>query len=345
MIFKVTASDLFYTPPSADGLCKAEETVTNICRERIITAYNGRPTLGHIVSAWLDAELEKMHTTGTGFRFLILHDIAQCSREAGYPIIALGNFSGSWIAYLLGVTEKGPLPCYTPEIVWGTDTNPITPDCTIGIAPPVRPLLQKYLDAQHGYIECDRDMFRRISLADSNTCEQLGTLTQKTGQYPSICDLDDAVYSRVANDIAAEFLNENKEAISLVIEALQTESWGFRSLLRLYAFTKSKFKKETYLTNLNAPDFFVSKEELFFCLKHHNVPTDIALEFVKEGIWARGSKRAKYTALLELYEIPKNIKYYFTNVNNLWMMSSCATRLLHKCYLAWYQEHYPDAFM
>jgi len=119
MFFKVTTGDIFYTIPASEGLREAEDTVANLCREQMITYDNEA-----IVSAWLDAELEKMRATGTGFHFLILRDIAQCSQEAGYPIVALGNLSGSLIAYLLGITEMDPFEYYTPEMVWGSDANP-----------------------------------------------------------------------------------------------------------------------------------------------------------------------------------------------------------------------------
>ena len=137
MIFKVTPRDVFFTVPTPEELQKAEETVANLCHERIMAIYKDNDASRQKVSVWLVAELEKMRAAGTGFHFLILHDIAQCSQEAGYPIVALGNLSGSLIAYLLGITEMDPFEYYTPEMVWGSDANPITPDCTIGFAPKV----------------------------------------------------------------------------------------------------------------------------------------------------------------------------------------------------------------
>ena len=74
----------------------------------------------------------------------------------------------------------------------------------------------------------------------------------------------------------------------------------------------------------------------------HNVPADIVLDIVKKGIWAQGEKRQTYLKTLKSYNVPKSIEGYFSNVTHLWTLSSCIDRLLHKCYIAWYQENYPE---
>ncbi len=342
MIFKVTPCDVFFTVPTPEELQKAEETVANLCHERIMAIYKDNDATRQKVSVWLDAELEKMRATDTGFHFLILRDIALCSREAGYPIIALGALSGSVISYLLGVTEMDPFEYYTPEIVWGLDTNLITPDCTIGIAPQVRPLIQKYLDNQHGLVPCNKELFRQISLVDANTCEQLGVLAQGTEKNPTVGDIDNAICLRAANDILEEFSKENGTSIPLVEEFNQPENWNLHSLLRLYAFTKGEFNNGDSLMNLNAQEFFVTREEFYHCLVRYNVPAEIALEIVKKGVWATGVKREKYNAILESCQVPEFVKVYYATVQHLWTMASCVGRVLHKCYLAWYQENYSE---
>ena len=111
----------------------------------------------------------------------------------------------------------------TPEIVWGLDTNPITPDCTIGIAPQVRPLLQKHLDAQHGFTACDKELFRKISLVDVNTCEQLGVLAQRTDKTPTVDDINHAICLQAAKDILEEFSRETGISVE---ECKHPENWS-----------------------------------------------------------------------------------------------------------------------
>jgi len=344
MIFKVTTSDIFYTIPSSEELREAEEIVANLCRERIITAYNGKAAIEKQMFDRFDAELEKMRATKTAFTFLILREIAILSRSEGYPIIALGNLSGSVISYLLGITELDPFEFYTPEIVWGTDTKPLALDFTIGIASQVRPLLPKRLDVHYGFVSCDKELFRQISLVDVKSCEQLGTLAQTTGKNPSVCDFDSTTYFRAAKAIIDEFSKVTGFLAPLSKETTNLENWDFNLLLRLYAFTTAEFSNENFTLNLTNQNIFVTREEFFNNLVHHNVPNDIALDIVKKGVGAVGDKREKYVELLESYHVPESIKNYFTKVTHLWTAASCVGRALHKCYIAWYQENYPEIF-
>lgn len=333
MIFKVTPNEVFYTIPTSEELVKAEEKVVNLCWECLSTIWKEDAATHQKVSAWLEEELAKMRATGSAFHFLILRDIAICSREAAYPIIALGNLSGSVISFLLRITETEPVEYYTPEIVFGSDANPVTPDCTIGIAPQVRPLLQKYLDDRHGFIECNKELFRQLSLVDVDTCTKLGALLQGTQKTPTLCDIDYKVCHRVANDILVEFSKEHRVSGVLVEEFNQPAHWNLNSLLRLYAFTKAEFNNGNDLKKLNASGFFVTREEFYHCLVQYNVPAEIALDIVKGGVWSTGTKREKYIATLESYRVPEFVKDYFSQVQNLWTMASCVDRVLHKCYL------------
>lgn len=333
MVFKVTPRDIFYTIPSPAELRKAEENVENLCREHLSAAFKEDAATHQKVSAWLEEELAKMRATGSAFHFLILRDIAICSREAAYPIIALGNLSGSVISFLLRITEMEPVEYYTPEIVFGSDANPITPDCTIGIAPQVRPLLQKYLDDRHGFIECNKELFRKLSLVDVDTCTRLGALLQGTQKNPTLCDIDYKVCHRVAHDILVEFSKEHGISGVLVEEFNQPARWNLNSLLRLYAFTKAEFNNGNDLKKLNVLGFFVTREEFYHCLVQYNVPAEIALDIVKGGVWSTGTKREKYIAILESYRVPEFVKDYFSQVQNLWTIASCVDRVLHKCYL------------
>lgn len=334
MIFRVTPSEIFYTIPTLEELVKAEEKVANLCRERLSAIWKEDAATHQKVSAWLEEELAKMRATRSAFHFLILRDIAICSREAAYPIVALGNLSGSVISFLLRVTEMAPFEYYTPEIVFGSDANPVTPDCTIGIAPQIRPLLQKYLDDRHGFAECNKELFRQLSLVDVDTCTRLGALLQGTHKNPTLCDIDYQICHRVANDILVEFFKEHGISGVFVEELNQPARWNLNSLLRLYAFTKAEFINGNNLKKLNASEFFVTREEFYHCLVQHDVPAETALDIVKGGVWSTGTKREKYIAILESYRVPEFVKDYFSKVQNLWAMASCVDRVLHKCYLA-----------
>ena len=333
MIFKVTPNEIFFTIPTSEELRKAEDKVADLCRERLSTIWKEDNTTRQKVSAWLDIELEKMRATGTAFHFLMLCEIVTYSREKGYPVVALGELSGAVISYLLSITGMIPFEYYTPEIVWGLDANPISPDCTIGIAPQVRPLLQKHLDSCYGFANCNREMFRQIPLVDLDICAQLGVLLQDIKKYPTVGDIDYIVCCHVAMDILTAFAKERGLDIPSIEEFCQSKTWDLHTLSRLYAFTMGGFNDGSNLANLDDPKFFVTREEFYHYLLQYNIPVNVALEIIKNGVWATGSKRQKYTASLESYQVPEFVINYYSQVCNLWTMASCVDRVLHKCYL------------
>ena len=333
MIFKVTPNEIFFTIPTLEELLKAEDKVAHLCRERLSTIWKEDPMTRQKVSAWLNIELERMRATRTAFHFLMLCEIVSYSREKGYPVVALGKLSGSVISYLLSITGRAPFEYYTPETVWGLDANPISPDCTIGIAPQVRPLLQKHLDSCYGFTDCNREMFRQIPLVDLDICVQLGVLLQDIKKYPTVGDIDHIVCFHVAMDILTEFAKEHGLDVSTIEEFCRSKTWDLHALSRLYAFTMGGFNDGSNLACLDDPKFFVTREEFYHYLLQYNIPVDVALEITKNGVWATGSKRQKYNATLVSYHVPEFVMNYYSQVYNLWTMASCVDRVLHKCYL------------
>ena len=356
MIFKLTLNsnepvvgDVFYTVPTTEEIQKAEKIVIDLCNERITEVYKeSGQEIQRIIKDCLNNEIEKMCATETAYYFLVLKEIAELTQEEGYPIKTLGNLSGSIISYLLGITEYEPLSVgvenYLPELTWGTDTNITIPDFTLGIAPQIRPLIHERLDVKYSGVECDTNIFKQISLINVKTCEVLGALSKETGQRPFISDFDSAVYQRVVRNIIDNCLEEDSVKALLYEEIKQITSWDFHSVLRLYAYTLDSFNHTKSILNLNNKDFFVTRDEFFNNLTRHNVPTDIALDIVKKGVRSTGAKREKYVKELEKYNVPEYIKNYFSDVTHLWVSTDCVGRLLHMCYMAWYQEQFPTEF-
>lgn len=356
MIFKLTLNsneplvgDVFYTVPTTEEIQKAEKIVIDLCNERITEVYKeSGQEIQKIIKDCLNNEIEKMCATETAYYFLVLKEIAELTQEEGYPIKTLGNLSGSIISYLLGITEYEPLSVgvenYLSELTWGTDTNITIPDFTLGIAPQIRPLIHERLDAKYSGVECDNNIFKQISLIDVKTCEVLGTLSKETGQRPLISDFDSSVYQRVVRNIIDDCMEEDSVKALLHEEIKQITHWDFHSVLRLYAYTLDSFNHTKSILNLNNKNFFVTRDEFFKNLTAHNVPTDIALDIVKRGVRSTGAKREKYVTELEKYNVPEYIKNYLSNVTHLWASADCVGRLLHMCYMAWYQEHFPTEF-
>lgn len=356
MRFRVTLNhnnasvgDVFYTVPTTDEMKKAEKIIIDLCNERLTEAYKANAQEEpKTIEDCLNNEIEKMCSTEIAYNFLILKEIAEVSQEAGYPIKALGNLSGSIISYLLGITEYDPLNAagenYVPELIWGSDANITTPNFTVGIAPQIRSLISERLDSRYSGVECDNDIFKQIPLLDVNTCEVLGTLSKETGKQPLIRDFDSAVYNHVVRNIIDDCMEEDSVKSLLNEEINQITSWDFHSVLRFYAYTLDSFNHTKSIQNLNNENFFVTRDEFLKKLISHNVPVDIALDIVKRGVRSTGAKREKYIDILDKYNVPEYIKNYLSDVTHLWVSTDCVGRLLHMCYIAWYQEYFPTEF-
>ena len=353
MIFKVTKSintvsncDLFYSVPTDEELKKAENIIYDICNKNISKYYS--ESLKEKAYERLNYEIKQMRVTESAYDFIIVKEIAEISILENYPIVAHGDLSGSIISYLLGITKYDPINLVTEnpvlELVWGTISNPVKPNFSIGVSPQIYQIIQKRLDEKYGFADCFSELYKQISLVDVKSCETLGKLSKNTGKYPTIQDFDISVYIRTAKNLVNEYFENDINATLLIEEIEQIEKWDFTLLLRLYAYINGSFEQQSTLNNLNDSDFFVTRDEFFNKLLSYNIPVDIALDVVKKGVWSRREKRQNYLKLLKSYNVPTHIENYFLNTTHLWTLSSCVDRLLHKCYISWYQEKFPEIF-
>ncbi len=111
MVFKVTSrgnnstyGELFFSMPVSEELDKAIKEVESLCHAKMDELYGGM----NFGVDYVEAEIYMMEKTGTAFNFLILKEIAELSREKGYPILIEGNLSSSVISYLLGISDVNP---------------------------------------------------------------------------------------------------------------------------------------------------------------------------------------------------------------------------------------------
>lgn len=156
--------------------------------------------------------------------------------------------------------------------------------------------------------------------------------------------LGSVVYQRVVRNIIGESMEDDSVKALLHAEIKQVNNWDFHSVLRLYAYTLDSFNHTKSLLDLDNENFFVTRDEFFKNLISYNVPTDIALDIVKKGVRATGAKQEKYVKELDMYNVSEYIKNYLSDVTHLWVSADCVGRLLHICYITWYQEYCPTEF-
>lgn len=103
-----TCGKLRFTKPTQEEIEKAAKEIWHFCCRRL----GKLDTKTDITAGWLAPEIYNMQVTKTTHNFLILKEIAELSREKGYPILVEGNLSSSLIAYLLGITNVNPLKAH-----------------------------------------------------------------------------------------------------------------------------------------------------------------------------------------------------------------------------------------
>lgn len=103
-----TCGKLRFSAPIQEENEKASKEIWQLCCDRLGKLY-GVTELG---SEWLAPEIYNVQVTETAYHFLMLKEIAELSREKGYPILVEGNLSSSLIAYLLGITNVNPLKAH-----------------------------------------------------------------------------------------------------------------------------------------------------------------------------------------------------------------------------------------
>lgn len=370
MRFKITSAgnnstfgDVFFSVPTKEEMQKAEKRVAEICHEKALKIYKDNPNVfENEIFARIEKEIEKMSATETVYHFLVLKEIAEVSREAGFPIMTEGNLSGSVISYLLGITEYDPMSFnldYTPiELLWGSDETVITPDFSTAIAPQIRPLIHSRLDSKYGFVDCNKDIYKQLSLTDTTICERLGKLLKVTDTKPSFKDYNDKIYIQVIKNIADEYICEFEElkkegymfdeelphVLSFAKDLKLMKHCNFKQLLSLYAYRQGSFNTKKSLSTLSN-DFFTTRDEFFNALIYHKVPDAVAFEIVKKGVWSTQDKRKKYAEILSSYNTPECVSEYFSNVSHLWETHACISRLMLMCAIAWYQINYPTEFM
>ena len=103
-----TCGKLRFLAPTQEEIEKAAKEIWRICCGELGKLFAETDLVGD----WLGPEFYNMQVTETTHHFLILKEIAELSREKGYPILVEGNLSSSLIAYLLGITNVNPLKAH-----------------------------------------------------------------------------------------------------------------------------------------------------------------------------------------------------------------------------------------
>lgn len=313
--------ELLFSCPNRESSYIAATKVADMC-------YAALPT-GEVYQKRLDQELQQMRQTEAAYYFLILKEIQALSPDG---IIMHGNAAGSLISWLLGFCAVNPLDADlikhhidSPiEFVWGMPEQSKIPDFSIAIDPQIEPLICDRLRAHYGMAAAENEHYCKISMVDKLM------YIRKCGTYAEI--LYDVAIKR-ATEIK-KCRNEGiitesgyEESIDLIEEMQTINNCDLPTLIRLYAYSLGEFEGSRLVENLQDPDFFTTREELYAKLLTYGISKSDALDIVKHGVWSDGERRKKYIALLEEHHIPLPVINHFERVRHLWDASSIYGRI------------------
>lgn len=306
--------ELFFSMPQKEELMIAEEKVSEFCRNAIHNEKNER----------LEYELEQMKRTKTAYHFLVIKEIASLSKENGYPIMFNGSMGGSYISFLLGISPFDPSkePYISAELIWSLYDNFNTPGFEISIAHNIRSLIQKRLDENFGFIKDNNSLFYRVRITACELCD---------------CVLHTEV------DIEKYDVSICTAIMQSLYPTAEKLTCNFKQLVNIYAYKcGGSFSIDIPLNELLRDDIIVTRDKLYWVLVSNNVPSELAVEVVKKGVWSPESKKREYILQLEKYSLPENVLSAFKNANHLWDVASCMSRLYIQCHKE-YESKIADA--
>lgn len=103
-----TAGDIFFETPDESELNRITEEIITICTDRLHKIYGDNK----LAAKRLEEESIRMRAMCSGIQFAIIKEIVDLSGELGFPIRVMGEPEGSFISFLLGITNINPLPSH-----------------------------------------------------------------------------------------------------------------------------------------------------------------------------------------------------------------------------------------
>lgn len=322
---KMSFGDLFYTQPDAETEKQALAELKYWCDE----------FSNHHDKERIEEELSAIETTNNAMGVLIMYEIAELSKELGYPVTLFGMESGLYIMELLGIScvnqrdyEYSQIPsdiCIT-DMLFGKSYT-----FTLAIAEPVREHIQSRLNDRFGHMKCNEELYRNISMPSWDVLEQIGKCAFATKEaYGNVTyaatDLLKALFEDICeNDLKSSTYLKN----------------GFTPIevARLYAFARCNKCEETVFSDVRN---YVFRDDVYKKLRENGAIAPEALRLARN--WSTGKRKEDNMDLLKQYDLPDNLLYCYRVLGNLWSASSCLARVKMLATLKHYELKYPKMY-
>lgn len=323
---------LFYTLPTEAETEDALQRLVPLCQKLAEEQLSG---FSYLIEQ-VEKELEMIKATNAAVIVEIAKEIADIAYERGYPITLFGEESGLLIMSLLGVSnvqprqyEYSPLPS---EICVG-EAMKNGFNITIAVAEPIKDKLESYLNHRFAEVECNTNEERCLSLPAFAPLEKIGGFVSVTKNRNGLLHRE-----------APLSLYEVSWEISNKELGGKTEFRNPRSLLdvaRLYAYARCTAKTEKSTSMFWDIKDYLFREDFYRDMIDAGINKEDALTLSKQGI--RKKDKAKTITKLSEYPVPKNLLFAFGELQNIWSVAPCLSRLNALLQLNYY-ENYPDYF-
>lgn len=349
---------IFYNAPTEQEIDRIYEIIEEKCENLVEEKYAENLDMYCEAMERLAQELELMEQTRCAFEFFLAEAVLQYSTHEGYPIFAYSELAGSFIAYLLDISNFNPLVPETRidvHMVWKWRNGKIQPPCfTLGIAPSIRDGLIHFLcgTPELCHIKVNREIYKFISTPNNGWCWKIGGLIRRTNSYydNSISEkLSMSAFQAWIDEGINDYMKKNevnktiwKEEMFLLQSMKSIGTMDRQTFVKLYAYLMMGYKGKKTLDKLDRTDFYVFEEDLFSALLDLNIPKEKVAEMVfDKKVYAPLRDDMTYVNQLADYDVPETLLNYCSAVSSLWGKAPCISRVNMYYILEWYKQNYP----
>ena len=353
---------IFYNVPTEQEIDRINEIIEEKCENLVEEKYAEDIDMYCEAMERLAQELDLMEQTRCAFEFFLVEAVLQYSLQEGYPILVYGELAGSFIAYLLGITNFYPLASETRidvNMVWKRRNGKIQPpNFSLGIASIVRDGLNHFLNGttpELYNIKANREIYKFISMPNNTWSWEIGELIRRTNSY-----YDNSISEKLSMNAFQTWVDERiddykkrmkndrinkelwKEDMLLIQSMKNIGTVDRQTFVKLYAYLMMGYKGKKTLDKLNQTDFYVFEDDLFSALLDLDIPKEKAEEMVfDKKVYAPFSDGMTYVNQLADYDVPENLLNYCSAVSSLWGKAPCISKVNMYYILEWYKQNYP----
>ena len=324
--------DLFFTSPDGKEIKSAFLKLEQECRtlaDKEFPISREHPERMNLLSQ-VEKELNMIDATGLTYSILIMKEIADLSRELGFPTTVLGQESGLIILYLLGVSGIHPgqynYSTIPSEMVYDSGLFDNSLSFTLAIAEPVRERIHNRLDRVFGKVKCCNSIYSKISLPDSRLLEQIGEYRDQSGFSYSDIDLEEAELLRaVCDQLCCDQLHRERN--------FDYPESSFE-LARLYAYAVCNSENKDHFSTIKN---YVFRDDIYQALTKTTMAPPKRLRFARN--WTQRIEKEKDIQMLKRYGLPDKLIDVYTELENLWPTTSCLARVNSLLMVKYYERH------